>query len=110
MAIATPGDHGQPQSIFQVLVNVYDRGQNLQAAIEAPRMRHDAGLDFMMEDRAAPGLVRVRLRGRFSGAQAWSLVSLDGRRECGDAIEGRQLDVRSGPAAIQLCRECQLKI
>lgn len=54
MAIATPGDHGQPQSIFQVLVNVYDRGQNLQAAIEAPRMRHDAGLDFMMEDRAAP--------------------------------------------------------
>ena len=55
MAIATPGDHGQPQSIFQVLVNVYENGQNLQAAIEAPRMRHDAGLDFIIEDRAAPG-------------------------------------------------------
>ena len=57
IAIATPGDHGQPQSLFQVLVNVYDRGLNLQEAIEAPRMRHDSGLDFMIEDRAAPAWI-----------------------------------------------------
>jgi gamma-glutamyltranspeptidase/glutathione hydrolase len=54
MAIATPGDHGQPQSIFQVLVNAYDRGMNIQAAIEAPRMRHDSGRDFLLETRADP--------------------------------------------------------
>jgi len=54
MAIATPGDHGQPQSIFQVLVNSYDRGMNLQAAIEAPRMRHDSGAEFMLETRTLP--------------------------------------------------------
>lgn len=51
LAIATPGDHGQPQSIFQVLVNIYDRAMNVQAAIEAPRMRHDSGTAFMLETR-----------------------------------------------------------
>jgi len=55
MAIATPGDHGQPQSIFQVLVNVYERGMDLQAAIEAPRMRHDTGPELMLESRVPPG-------------------------------------------------------
>jgi gamma-glutamyltranspeptidase len=52
MAIATPGDHGQPQAIFQVLTRFYDAGCNLQEAIELPRMRHDTGLRVMIEDRA----------------------------------------------------------
>lgn len=51
MAIATPGDHGQPQSIFQVLLNVYEADMNIQAAVEAPRMRHDAGAEIWLESR-----------------------------------------------------------
>jgi gamma-glutamyltranspeptidase/glutathione hydrolase len=49
IAIATPGDHGQPQSLFQVLVNIFAKDMNIQAAIEAPRMRHDSGTDLMLE-------------------------------------------------------------
>ncbi|WP_142502190.1 gamma-glutamyltransferase [Klebsiella sp. 2680] len=51
IAIATPGDHGQPQTLFQVLINVFEHGMNLQAAIEAPRIRHDSGSDVMYESR-----------------------------------------------------------
>ncbi|WP_164730499.1 gamma-glutamyltransferase family protein [Pelagibacterium montanilacus] len=54
VAIATPGDHGQPQSIFQVLLNLFKAGMNIQQAIEAPRIRHDTGDDVMLEARA-PG-------------------------------------------------------
>ncbi len=52
LAIATPGDHGQPQTIHQVLTRVYAEGLHLQAAIEAPRLRHDDGRRVMIEDRA----------------------------------------------------------
>lgn len=52
MSIATPGDHGQPQTIYQVLRNVYEEGLSIQAAIERPRIRHDTGREVMVEDRA----------------------------------------------------------
>lgn len=52
MAIATPGDHGQPQTIYQVLRHVYAGGCALQEAIERPRLRHDEGPAVMLEDRA----------------------------------------------------------
>lgn len=52
MAIATPGDHGQPQSIYQVLTRRYAEGMHIQAAIEAPRIRHDEGRTVMIESRA----------------------------------------------------------
>jgi gamma-glutamyltranspeptidase/glutathione hydrolase len=51
VALATPGDHGQPQSIHQVLTRLYADGDDIQAAIEAPRIRHDSGLEVMIEDR-----------------------------------------------------------
>ena len=50
LVIGTPGDHGQPQSIYQVLRHVYDGHLNLQEAIEAPRVRHDEGSVFLVED------------------------------------------------------------
>jgi gamma-glutamyltranspeptidase/glutathione hydrolase len=59
MAIATPGDHGQPQSIFQVLVKTYGEGMNIQAAIEAPRMRHDTGSEMMLESRVPEPWLRA---------------------------------------------------
>lgn len=52
MTIATPGDHGQPQSIYQVLRNVYAEDLSIQDAIERPRLRHDQGNVVMIEDRA----------------------------------------------------------
>ena len=52
MAIATPGDHGQPQSIYQVLRHVFVDGLSIQDAIERPRLRHDQGKVVMIEDRA----------------------------------------------------------
>ncbi len=52
LAIATPGDHGQPQTIFQILLRLFAEGYNVQAAAEAPRLRHDGGRTVLIEDRA----------------------------------------------------------
>lgn len=65
-AIATPGDHGQPQSIAQVLRRHFEQGLDIQAAIEWPRLRHDSGRDVMLEDRC-PEAWDARLR-----AQGWT--------------------------------------
>lgn len=51
VAIATPGDHGQPQSIALVLRRHVEQGLDIQAAIEWPRLRHDSGREVMLEDR-----------------------------------------------------------
>lgn len=51
MSIATPGDHGQPQTLYQVLRHVYEEELSIQAAIERPRIRHDTGSEVMLEDR-----------------------------------------------------------
>jgi gamma-glutamyltranspeptidase len=62
IAIATPGDHGQPQAIAQVLRRHLEQGLDIQAAIEWPRIRHDSGDDVMLEDRCPPawdGLLRA---------------------------------------------------
>ncbi len=54
LAIATPGDHGQPQTIAQVLSHILEGGLDVQVAIEAPRIRHDDGADVMHESRFDP--------------------------------------------------------
>lgn len=51
MTIATPGDHGQPQTLYQVLRHIYDDDLSVQAAIEYPRIRHDRGQEVMIESR-----------------------------------------------------------
>jgi gamma-glutamyltranspeptidase/glutathione hydrolase len=50
-AIATPGDHGQPQILAQVLRRHFEQALDIQAAIEWPRLRHDFGAEVMIEDR-----------------------------------------------------------
>lgn len=57
LAIATPGDHGQPQTIAQVLAHILDGDLDVQESIEAPRIRHDEGAEVMHESRVAPGLL-----------------------------------------------------
>ena len=51
LAIATPGDHGQPQSLAQVINLLWEGGMDIQQAIEAPRVRHDSGREILYENR-----------------------------------------------------------
>lgn len=54
VALATPGDHGQPQTLHQVLRRQVEQGLDIQAAIEWPRLRHDTGREVLLEDRCPP--------------------------------------------------------
>lgn len=49
--LATPGDHGQPQTLAQVLYRLLERGMDIQEAIETPRIRHDGGDEVLYENR-----------------------------------------------------------
>ena len=50
MSYGVMGGDIQPQGHAQVLVNLIDRGLNLQEAIDAPRVRYIGGRSVMMED------------------------------------------------------------
>ena len=49
LTIATPGDHGQPQTIFQILNYVYKDKIQIQKAIDLPRVRHNNGNKILVE-------------------------------------------------------------
>jgi len=49
LAIATPGDHGQPQTIFQILDHIYKNNMQIQKAIDLPRIRHNNGNTILVE-------------------------------------------------------------
>ncbi|MCX7354965.1 MAG: gamma-glutamyltransferase [Alphaproteobacteria bacterium] len=62
--LSTPGDHGQPQTLAQVLHNAMVEGMDLQEAVEAPRIRHDEGKTVMHESRIpAEALAPLRASG-----------------------------------------------
>ena len=52
MSYGVMGGDIQPQGHAQVLINLIDRGLNLQQAIDAPRVRYISGRGVMMEDGA----------------------------------------------------------
>ncbi|MGY3473299.1 gamma-glutamyltransferase [Bradyrhizobium ottawaense] len=51
LAIATPGDHRQPQSLFQVMRRDFEQELDIQSAIEWPPLRHDASREAVLERR-----------------------------------------------------------
>lgn len=59
--LSTPGDHGQPQTLAQVLHSAMVEGMDLQEAVEAPRIRHDEG-NIVMHESRVPAEVLAPLR------------------------------------------------
>jgi gamma-glutamyltranspeptidase/glutathione hydrolase len=63
-AIGTPGSHGILQTTLQMVLNLIEHGMNVQAAIEAPRVRLvNPGTHVSMEGRI-PAAVRAALEAR----------------------------------------------
>ena len=64
MSYGVMGGDIQAQGHAQVLVNLIDRGLNLQQAIDAPRVRYISGRGVMMEDAlTAPVIAALVSRG-----------------------------------------------
>ena len=64
MSYGVMGGDMQPQGHVQVLVNLIDRGMNLQQAIDAPRVRYISGRGVMMEEAlTAPVIDALVARG-----------------------------------------------
>jgi gamma-glutamyltranspeptidase / glutathione hydrolase len=95
MTIGTPGGHGQSQFLTQVYHNVFTFGMNPQAAVEAPRFIHNAGLRLQLEGRAGADVIAaLRARGHdvtpttgwaavFGGVQVILIDPVSGTRRTG---------------------------
>jgi gamma-glutamyltranspeptidase/glutathione hydrolase len=57
MTYGVMGGDIQAQGHAQVLINLIDRGLNLQQAIDAPRVRYVSGRGVMMEDTLPPSVI-----------------------------------------------------
>ena len=57
MSYGVMGGDIQAQGHSQVLVNLVDRGMNLQQAIDAPRIRYISGKGVMFEDTLPPNVI-----------------------------------------------------
>ena len=62
MSYGVMGGDIQPQGHAQVLVNLIDRGLNLQQAIDAPRVRYLSGRGVMMEDALTAPVIEALIR------------------------------------------------
>jgi gamma-glutamyltranspeptidase/glutathione hydrolase len=74
LLIGTPGSHGILQTTPQMIMNVLDHNMNIQAAIEAPRLRTEKGYLVAAETRIPDAvLVELERRGhQFNRLGDWS--------------------------------------
>jgi len=63
LVIGTPGSYGILQTTPQMMMNIIDHGMNIQAAIEAPRLKSSRGFQVDAETRIDP-LVLAELERR----------------------------------------------
>ena len=59
LAIGTPGGDSQDQQILLVLLNIFDFGMDVQAAIEAPRVNSLHPVSSFDDHRAQPGVLEI---------------------------------------------------
>jgi gamma-glutamyltranspeptidase/glutathione hydrolase len=59
MSFGVMGGDVQPQGHTQVLVNLIDRGLNIQEAIDAPRVRYISGKGVMMEEALTEPVIKA---------------------------------------------------
>ena len=85
MALGTPGGHGILQTTVQLLSNVLDFGMNLQAAVEAPRIRVDEGVYVAVESRVPDAVMLElgRLGHQCDDVGEWLVEPKDGRADIG---------------------------
>jgi gamma-glutamyltranspeptidase/glutathione hydrolase len=71
--LGTPGTDAQVQTLFQLLVDLLDRGLGVQDAIEVPRWRREGDGRLLVESRFAPDLLTdLERRGhRLTRGGAW---------------------------------------
>jgi len=74
LVIGTPGSYGILQTTPQMMMNVIDHGMNIQAAIEAPRLKTSRGYQVDAETRIDPAvLAELERRGhRINKLGDWS--------------------------------------
>ncbi len=90
VAIGTPGSYGIPQTTPQMLLNLLEYGMNIQAAIEAPRVRvyRDRAVDA---EARIPSEVRTALEARghvIRELPEWSWVVGGGQGVWVDPVSG----------------------
>ncbi|MBI2115706.1 MAG: gamma-glutamyltransferase, partial [candidate division NC10 bacterium] len=90
VAIGTPGSYGIPQTTPQMLLNLLEYGMNIQAAIEAPRVRvyRDRTVDA---EARIPADVRAALTARghvIRELPEWSWVVGGGQGVWVDPVSG----------------------
>jgi gamma-glutamyltranspeptidase/glutathione hydrolase len=90
LLIGTPGSYGILQTTPQMIMNVLDHGMNVQAAIEAPRVKATTGLHVDAETRI-PAAVLADLEGRghqLNRLSEWSYLVGGGQGIMVDAETG----------------------
>jgi gamma-glutamyltranspeptidase/glutathione hydrolase len=90
LLIGTPGSYGILQTTPQMIMNVLDHGMNVQAAIEAPRVKATTGLTLDAETRIpAPVLAELEGRGhQLNRLGEWSYLVGGGQGIMVDAETG----------------------